>query len=143
MSRMTLFRQEVVDAKRSDWLGSIIVAAPAGPWLLVALACSLATAILSFLILGQYTRRESVTGQLVPNGGLLNVAAINAGTVTRLLIHAGQVVHRGDPLIEISSEQDSVTLGDTHERGRRGQAANLACGCVIPNTEVLSKILNQ
>lgn len=29
-----LFRQEVIDAKRGEWLGSIIVAAPLSRWLL-------------------------------------------------------------------------------------------------------------
>lgn len=109
-----LFRQEAVEARRGDWLGSILVAAPLSRWLLAALALALAATLLLFLIFGQYTRRESVTGQLVPNAGLLSVTATNAGTVAQVQVHDGQMVHRGDPLIEISSEQDSAALGDTH-----------------------------
>jgi membrane protease YdiL (CAAX protease family) len=70
-----LFRQEVIDTTRSQWLGSIIVAAPLSRWLLTALAVALAAAILLFLVFGHYTRRETVVGQLVPSGGLLNIAA--------------------------------------------------------------------
>lgn len=109
-----LFRQEVIEARRVDWLGGIIVAAPLSRWLLTACSLALAAAILLFLIFGQYTRRESVTGQLVPSAGLLNVTAINAGTVAQVHVHDGQAVHRGDALFEISSEQDSAALGDTH-----------------------------
>ncbi|MHB1056827.1 MAG: HlyD family secretion protein [Rhodanobacter sp.] len=109
-----LFRQEVIDAKRGEWLGSIIVAAPLSRWLLTALALTLAAAILLFLFLGHYTRRETVTGQLVPSAGLLNVSAPIAATVTHLQVHDGQVVKAGDVLLTLSSEQDSAVLGDTH-----------------------------
>ncbi|MFC5741520.1 HlyD family secretion protein [Dyella tabacisoli] len=114
MSGTSLFRQEVIDAKRSEWLGSIIVAAPLSRWLLVSWGLALAALILIFLVFGQYTRRESVVGQLVPDAGLLNVTANNAGTIVQVLVRDGQKVHRGDPLIEISSEQGSAALGDTH-----------------------------
>lgn len=109
-----LFRQQVVDAKRGEWLGSIIVAAPLSRWMFTLLATALAAAILAFLCLGHYTRRETVTGQLVPSAGLLNVVAPSAGTITRLHVQDGQVVKAGDVLLELSSEQDSSALGDTH-----------------------------
>lgn len=109
-----LFRQEVIDAKRGEWLGSIIVAAPLSRWLLTTLALTLAAAILLFLFLGHYTRRETVTGQLVPSAGLLNVSAPIAATVAHLQVHDGQIVKAGDVLLTLSSEQDSAVLGDTH-----------------------------
>jgi membrane fusion protein len=109
-----LFRQEVVDARRGEWLGSIIIAAPLSRWLLTSLALSLAAALLLFLFFGHYTRRETVVGQLVPSAGLLNVAAPSAGTIVRLKVRDGQGVKAGDVLIEISSERDSTALGDTH-----------------------------
>lgn len=109
-----LFRQEVIEAKRGEWLGSIIVATPLSRWALTTLALILAAAIMLFLLLGHYTRRETVTGQLVPNRGVLTVAAPGVGTVTRLLVRGGQHVEAGDALLELSSKQDSTALGDTH-----------------------------
>ena len=109
-----LFRQEVIEAKRGEWLGSIIVATPLSRWALTTLALILAAAIMLFLLLGHYTRRETVTGQLVPNRGVLTVAAPGMGTVTRLLVRGGQHVEAGDALLELSSKQDSTALGDTH-----------------------------
>lgn len=114
MSRTSLFRQEVVEAQRGEWLGSIIVAAPLSRWLLTTLALALAVALLLFLVLGHYTRRETVSGQLVPSAGLLNVTAPSAGTITRLRVHDGQAVKAGEVLLELSSDQDSAALGDTH-----------------------------
>jgi len=108
-----LFRQEVMQAQQQSWMGSIAVASPPSRWLMVSLAGALGAAIVLFLLLGHYTRRESVTGQIVPTAGLISVSAVNAGTVTRVLVKDGQEVHAGDPLVEISSEQDSAALGNT------------------------------
>lgn len=109
-----LFRQEVLDAKRGEWLGSIVVATPLSRWAWTLLGASLAATLLAFLVFGHYTRRESVSGQLVPSAGLINLAAINRGSVTRVWVRDGQSVRKGDPLIEISSDSDSAALGDTH-----------------------------
>jgi membrane fusion protein len=65
-------------------------------------------------LLGHYTRRETVAGQLVPSAGLLNVVAPDAGTITRLNVRDGQRVRKGEVLLRLSSEQDSAALGDTH-----------------------------
>ncbi len=102
-----------MQARRGQWLGSIIVAAPLSRWLLTALALTLAAALLAFLCLGHYTRRETVTGQLVPSAGLLKLTAPVAGTITQLHVRDGQAVKAGEPLLTLSSEQTSAALGDT------------------------------
>jgi membrane fusion protein len=111
---MSLFRTEAMEAKRGEWLGAILIAAPLSRWIWAALAMSFATLLMFFLVLGHYTRRETVTGQLVPSAGLLNLSAANAGLVTHVWVRDGQDVKQGDALVEISSEQDSLALGGTH-----------------------------
>ncbi|RUL78421.1 HlyD family efflux transporter periplasmic adaptor subunit [Dyella choica] len=103
-----------MEAKRGEWLGSILIAAPVSRWAWALLAITFATALLLFLMLGHYTRREAVSGQLVPTAGLLTLSASGAGLVTRVWVRDGQKVKQGEPLIEISGEQNSVALGDTH-----------------------------
>ncbi|MBH1584500.1 HlyD family efflux transporter periplasmic adaptor subunit [Stenotrophomonas maltophilia] len=66
-----------------------------------------------FLVLGQYTRRETVTGQLVPASGLINITALSPGTVARLHVEDGQSIQADEVLMEISSDQDTVRLGAT------------------------------
>lgn len=116
ISRMheQLFRKEAIEARRTSWLGGIAVAAPLSRWVLILLACALSCAIVLLLVLGRYTRRESVSGELVPGAGLLNIAAPISGTVRRVLVHDGQSVKAGDVLMELANEQDSAELGDTH-----------------------------
>lgn len=109
-----LFREEVIKAKRGDWLGGIVVATPLSRWAWTLLSLSFAAALILFLLFGQYTRRESVRGQLVPSAGLINLTARSAGSVSRVWVKEGELVLKGDPLVEIASDQDSVALGDTH-----------------------------
>lgn len=94
MSSDSLYRPEALAAKRVEWLGPILVAAPLSRWLWASLATAFATALILFLTLGHYTRREAVSGQLVPGAGLLNLAAASAGLVTRVWVHDGQGVNQ-------------------------------------------------
>jgi membrane fusion protein len=108
-----LFRQEVLDSKRGDWLGSIRLATPLSHRVLTGLTLTVGAALLMFLMLGQYTRRERTSGMLVPIAGLIDVKAAVAGTVTRTLVDQGSNVHAEDLLIALSSERVSLSVGDT------------------------------
>ena len=93
-----LFRQEVLDAHRHSWLGGISLSQPLRPRVLAGVACTVAAAVLCFLVFGSYTRRSSVTGQLVPDLGLSSVVAPGNGVVGRLLVEEGAPVVVGQPL---------------------------------------------
>ena len=111
MSR--LFRSEVVEAKRGEWLGTIRLATPLSRWLLTLIALAIAALLIAFVTLGQYTRRERTTGTLVPAAGLIEVAAVSTGSVAHVLVEQGAVVNAGDSLVSISSNRVSAALGDT------------------------------
>lgn len=108
-----LFRNEVLQAQRGQWLGAINLATPLSFkwWTLLALA--LAAAIIALLIFGQYTRRETVTGQLLPGAGILTLSAQTTGTVTRTLVHEGEQVRAEQPLVQVSANLVSAT-GNTY-----------------------------
>lgn len=108
-----LFRREVIAAQTASPLGVVRLATPISHqvWTLAALA--IATSVFAWLYFGHYTRREHVTGTLVPQAGLITVTSRSAGTVTDLQVAEGDVVHAGDALLTISNERSSATLGDT------------------------------
>lgn len=110
-----LFRTEALQAQRGQWIGAINLATPLSFkwWALLALA--LAAAVIAFLIFGQYTRRETVTGQLLPSAGMLTLAAQTTGTITRALVHEGERVTTGQPLVEVSANLVSAS-GDTYQQ---------------------------
>lgn len=109
-----LFRTEVLQTQRGNWLGAINLATPLSYKWWAALALALAIAVIAFLIVGHYTRRETVVGQLQPSAGVLTLAAQITGTVTHAFVHEGEQVDAGQPLLEVSSNLVSASMGDTH-----------------------------
>jgi membrane fusion protein len=93
-----LFRQEVLDARKHSWLGGISLSQPLRPRVLAGVAMTLTAVVVCVLLVGSYTRRQSVTGQLVPDLGLSTVVAPGSGVVARLLIEEGTRVEAGQPL---------------------------------------------
>jgi membrane fusion protein len=58
----------------------------------------------AYLLSGTYARTETVQGYIAPTGGLAQVYATKGGTVTRVLVHEGDVVTQGQSLVELSLE---------------------------------------
>lgn len=108
-----LFREEVLLAQRGEWIGSIRLQVPRLGWAFFGISVMAVAAILGLLLGGHYTRHEQVAGTLVPSSGLLIITPIVPGIVTRLQVREGDLVHAGQPLVEISGAQVSATLGDT------------------------------
>jgi membrane fusion protein len=108
----SLFRQEALEANRERVLGAAGIYTPPWRWLMIGVVVALTLSILALLIFGSYTKREQVTGQLVPSSGLPTLVPQVTGTVVRIMVHEGQAVTRDTPLMEISSEVQT-TLGAT------------------------------
>jgi len=107
----TLFRREVVEAKQNSFLGSVRLATPITHQLWATVALAVTGAILAWLFFGHYTRREHVSGSLVPQAGLINVTARSAGVISRVVGSVGAEVRAGDPLVYISGERSSAKNG--------------------------------
>jgi len=128
---MSLFRPEVMAAKRGEWFGRVILVRPLSFAFLTAFAVLCAGAILAFLFYGEYTKRAQVTGLLVPDRGLIKVMAQQAGVVVERRVKEGQVVKEGEVLYVLSSERltDSLTpAGDGRQVGVGTNAAILDTG---------------
>ncbi|MBP7914661.1 MAG: HlyD family efflux transporter periplasmic adaptor subunit [Vitreoscilla sp.] len=99
---MTLFRKESLHNQRRAWLGSIQLVQPVGlAWLTFWVLATLAV-VSTFLFWGEYTRKAHLTGVLVPDRGLIRIAAPVAGTVLALNAREGQAVREGDPLFTLN-----------------------------------------
>ncbi|WP_334177727.1 HlyD family efflux transporter periplasmic adaptor subunit [Pseudoxanthomonas sp.] len=108
-----LFRPEVLEAKRGSWLGGISLAQPVRLWVLTLSAVVVASAIVLFVTFGTYTRRSTVTGQLVPSQGLATVLAPATGVVTRLDASEGGRVEVGAVLAVVTVPRATLASGDT------------------------------
>ena len=103
-----LFLPAAVKARRHDWLGGIVVARPPIFVAMTAAAMLVVTAIVCFLCLAVYTKRATVSGQLVPATGVIKVFAPQAGTVVEKLVTEGQRVTKGERLCVLSGDRRGV-----------------------------------
>ena len=99
-----LFRREVLDARKEHWLGPVRLTSSRLAWPATVLGIAMMATLLLLLAFGSYTRKERVSGRLVPASGLLAVPAPIDGTVSRLLVHEGDDTTPGQPLLELSTD---------------------------------------
>ncbi|MBB5205610.1 membrane fusion protein [Inhella inkyongensis] len=100
-----LFRQEVMQAQAGQWLGSIRVGRPLGFSLVTGVALLMAAALVSFAIWGEYTRKVTLPGVLMPETGIINLSSNQPATVAEILVREGDWVKAGQPLIKLRAER--------------------------------------
>jgi membrane fusion protein len=108
-----LFRDAAVQAQRTQWLGTVVLAPPLSQRAFGGVALGLLALLVLFLGFAEFTRRARVTGWLVPDIGLVRIYAPSNGVVSAVLVEEGSVVRRGDPVVVLTSERRS-TLGDAN-----------------------------
>ncbi|QCB44967.1 HlyD family efflux transporter periplasmic adaptor subunit [Hydrogenophaga sp. PAMC20947] len=100
-----LFRPEALDNQRTQLLGSIILTPRLSTLWLSLAAAAIALAVVAFLALGSHTRRVTVSGQLMPQGGLIRVHTPQAGVVLDKRVTDGQDVGKGEVMYVLSSDR--------------------------------------
>lgn len=127
MDKSPLFRTAALSARQVKWLGEIVVVRPISFKFITAGAVGMALIVVFFLLIGTYTKRISVTGQLAPDIGVLKVYASQPGIVLQKRVREGQSVKKGDLLFLVSSERQSSNEGGiqaaiSHQVGLRQQS---------------------
>lgn len=103
-----LFRQEVIEAQQASALGPILLVPRATFTGVAVFSAAAAVLIVAFLFFGSYTRRISVTGQLVPASGVIRVQAPQPGVVIEKHVQEGQWVRKGDVLYVLSGDRPAM-----------------------------------
>jgi membrane fusion protein len=113
VANVPLFRPEVLAERQTQWLGTVIVKPrPSHRWFALFSAAA-AFGLLALLFGATYARKAHVSGWLVPDQGVARVFAAQSGVVTRFLAREGEEVRKGQPLLVLSTEQQSAALGNT------------------------------
>lgn len=114
MQRNTeLFRREAVAIKHVDWLGKTRVATPISLSVGLLISGLVIAGVVAWLLVGSYTRRVHVSGILTPSTGVIEARSRIAGGVDRVLVKEGGQVRAGDPLVILTGERSSESIGDT------------------------------
>ncbi len=110
-----VFRSAALDAQQTKSLGEIVLIRPISFTYLAIVSGLIALTIVAFLVWGTYTKRSTVSGQLIPNTGLVKVFVPQAGIVLEKHVTEGQRVAKDEVLYVLSSERQSSTQGNTQE----------------------------
>ena len=117
-----LFRPEVLESHRREWLGSIQLMRPVSLAWLTGLVLCAGCLVAAYLTLGEYTRKARVTGYLIPDHGLVRLMAPQAATVVESHASEGRAVKRGDVLFVLAVGQATLS-GDTQTAVQASLAA--------------------
>jgi membrane fusion protein len=113
------FRPEALENERHRLSGEVILAVPLSEASLAwGLAVLLAAAVI-FASLATYARKNTVTGVLVPDGGLIRVVARDVGVVEDIHVTEGQEVRDGAAIARLRLSAHSSS-GDTADALRSG-----------------------
>jgi membrane fusion protein len=100
-----IFRTEALDSLQPRLQGEVILAPRMSMWWWCFVALIALASLLWFATQGSYTRRSSVSGQLVPASGVMRIQTPQAGVIVERNVVDGQTVQKGDLLYVISSDR--------------------------------------
>jgi membrane fusion protein len=105
----SLIRKEALDSQRQRLMGEVVLAQPLSFNVLALFLSLLVLTVCIFIASSSYARKETVTGHLFPDKGLVRVRAPRTGVVGQLHVQEGQLVHKGQTLLTLQGEV--VTAG--------------------------------
>ena len=110
-----LFRRQALQAQTKNLIGEVVLYRPLSFAWLTLVSLVFASAIIAFLALASYTRKEVATGYLTPSKGKVRVLTPLVGKVTERRVAEGAKVRAGDVLFVVSAERESLEGGATLE----------------------------
>ena len=109
-----LFRKEVFNNKNNNWLGEALLIQPLSFYLITGALVAVVSAALVYLFFGDYTRKEHVSGYLVPDKGVIRIVPTQPGFYSKILVKNGDLVDRGSPVAVVNA-QSTTDAGENVE----------------------------
>jgi membrane fusion protein len=100
-----LFRSKAIAGRQRQLLGDVVLVQPLSHWVLTFFLACVVVAAGALLSAGSYARRETVSGFLVPDHGVVRVHAPRAGVVGQLHVAEGATVRQGDALLTLLGDR--------------------------------------
>lgn len=115
----SIFRQEVLEAKKISWVGDATLAHPVRLRTLTLFVALLAVLMVLFLFFGEYTWRATAEGQLFPEAGVVGIFAPTAGVVVELPSDGLDYIEKGEAVAVISTSRVTAQGRDEGDRVRQ------------------------
>lgn len=112
MAENGLFRANAVQQQSARLDGDVIIAQPVSSSFLTTVLLCVVIAIIAFLSLTSFNRKETVSGYLKPDIGLAKVVSSRAGVIQQVYVDDGQQVQAGDRLALVTVPEH-LSAGDS------------------------------
>jgi membrane fusion protein len=111
----SLFRQQALDFQQQDrqW-GRVVPMQSVGVRFTIWFMISVVAAVIAFLFVAQYARKETVTGYLMPAAGTARVYAPQPGIVSAIYVEQGNTVEEGQALMTVTTNQIAANGEDVY-----------------------------
>lgn len=147
---MSLFRKEVLEYRTDRLHGDVQMALPV-PWQIVgALFFVIVVGAILFLSVASYSRIETVTGIVAPEGGIAQIVPTRAGIVYNLPAESGQIVARGDALAFVRTDEslaggaassaEILASLDTQEGDLQRQQQQVSAAAAAERSQIAARI---
>jgi membrane fusion protein len=108
-----LFREEAIEFQHiARQYGGVVLLQPISSRIFSWTAIVFTALIVAFLLIGQYSRKATVSGYLVPTPATAKVFPLQRGIVTEVHVSEGEAVQKGQPLLTIDTTQISAAGDD-------------------------------
>nr|WP_178089578.1 HlyD family efflux transporter periplasmic adaptor subunit [Rheinheimera lutimaris] len=107
-----MFRVNAVKQQSARLDGDVIIAQPVSSSLLTIVLLCVIIAIVTFLSLTSFNRKETVSGYLKPDIGLAKVVSSRTGVIQQVYVDDGQQVQAGDRLALVTIPEH-LSAGDS------------------------------
>ena len=104
-----LFRPEVAEAQRQNWLGQVQLVRPLSLTVFTVGVLCLLALVIAFLFLGEYTRKARIGGVLVPDLGVIRLVPPVQGRVLERRVTEGQIVRAGEVMFVLALESSTLS----------------------------------
>ncbi len=107
----TLFRKQATDFRKDRLHGELLLLPRISHALLVVLIVIWVVLLAVWLTSNSYARKETVSGWVEPQSGLIRVYSNSAGIVKNVLVSEGEAVSEGQPLAIVNGDRFLVGGG--------------------------------
>lgn len=123
-----MFRQELLENRKMLWRGRALLLPGIPPLLVMSVCIIFLTVFITFVIMGSYTRRVNVSGEITTWPRPVNIYSSVQGFIVKQFVTEGQEIRKGEPVyqIDVSRSTSSGVVSDNQRKDIENQIVRIA-----------------
>lgn len=123
-----MFRQELLENRKMLWRGRALLLPGIPPLLVISVCIIFLTVFITFVIIGSYTRRVNVSGEITTWPRPVNIYSSVQGFIVKQFVTEGQEIRKGEPVyqIDVSRSTSSGVVSDNQRKDIENQIVRIA-----------------